>query len=122
MMGAAGVGDVAKALYADERFKKVSTWEKHAQIAKFIEGKMQSRKVVLTIGDEMSPQGRAFSSVVEVQSPENWAALRVTPLVGGVGPQPGITAGGTGPFTNGPQPQATLAEQVSAMFEQPDVN
>lgn len=116
MMGAAGVGEVARALFADERFKKVSTWEKHAQIAKFIETKMQARKVVLTIGDEMSPQGRSFSSVIEVQSPENWASQRVTPLVGGVGPSP--MPAGTG---NGPQPAATLADQVSAMFEQPDI-
>lgn len=116
MMGAAGVGDVARALAADERFKKVSTWEKHAQIAKFIETKMQSRKVVLTIGDEMSPQGRSFSSVIEVQAADNWAALRVTPLVGGVGPTPAAGAGNG----NG-APAASLADQVSAMFEQPDI-
>lgn len=115
MMGAAGVGDVARALYADERFKKVSTWEKHAQIGKFIETKMKGQKVVLTIGDDMSPQGRSFSSILEVQSAENWASQRVTPLVGGVGPTPAATGAANGPA-------ATLADQVSAMFEAPDVN
>jgi hypothetical protein len=116
MMGAAGIGDVARALFADERFKKVATWEKHAQIGKFIESKMVPRKVVLTIGDEMSPQGRAFSSVIEVQNADNWDSQKQTPLVGGIGPTPA-------PAGNGPAaPSATLAEQVSAMFEQPDVN
>lgn len=116
MMGAAGIGDVARALAADERFKKVSTWEKHAQIAKFIESKMKDKKVVLTIGDEMSPQGRSFSSVIEVSTPDNWAAQRVTPLVGGsVGPTPAAPGAANGGNS------ATLADQVSAMFEQPDI-
>src|SRR5215471_6313843 len=114
MMGAAGIGDVARALYADERFKKVSTWEKHAQIAKFIDSKMRGKRVVLTIGDEMSPQGRSFSSIIEVQSAANWDQQKGTPLVGGIGPQPA-------PSNGGAPAAATLADQVSAMFEQPDV-
>ncbi|HEY1295441.1 MAG TPA: hypothetical protein VGJ60_20375 [Chloroflexota bacterium] len=116
MMGAAGVGDVAKALFADERFKKVNTWEKHAQIGKFIESRMQGKKVVLTIADEMSPQGRAFSSIIEVQAPDNWNQQKGTPLIGGgVGPQPA-------PSNGGAPAGATLADQVSAMFESADVN
>jgi len=122
MMGAAGVGDIAKALYADERFRKVNTWAKHAQIAKFIEGKMASKRVVLTIADEMSPQGRSFSSVLEVQSADQWATLKITPLVGGIGPAGAGVPVGVGPSNGGAPAAATLAEQVSAMFEQPDVN
>ena len=116
MMGAAGISDVNRALRADPRFNDVKTWELHAQIGKFIESKMKSKRVVLTIGDEMSPQGRSFSSVIEVNNADNWAQQKQTPLVGGVGPSPA-------PVGNGPAPAtATLAEQVSAMFEQPDVN
>jgi len=122
MMGAAGIGDIAKALYADERFRKVSTWEKHAQIAQFIESKMRSRRVVLTIADEMSPQGRAFSSILEVNSPENWDQQKQTPLVGGIGPAGAGVPVGVGPQSGNGGATATLAEQVSAMFEQSDVN
>jgi hypothetical protein len=114
MMGAAGIGDVNRALRADPRFNDVKTWELHAQIGKFIESKMKGKKVVLTIGDEMSPQGRTFSSVIEVNNAENWDTQKGTPLVGGIGPSP---APG-----NGPAPSASLAEQVSQMFEKADVN
>jgi len=114
-MGAAGQGDVAKALRADPRYNNVQTWELHAQIGKFIETKIAGKFVVLTVVDEVSQQGRPFSSVLEVQADDNWDTLKGTPLIGGSGPS---APGGVPASPNGPtNPPMSMAEAVAGMFE-----
>jgi len=118
ILGALGQGDLARAIFAQYGGKPLP-YETFVKIGKFIESKVKGGKVILTIGDEISPQGRSFSSVLEVgaYTPDEWAAKRKEALVGGMngtGPQP---TGAVAPASGG-----SLADQVSAMFEQPDVN
>lgn len=110
IMGAAGQGEVAKALRANPKYNNVQTYALHVQIGKFIEGKIAGKVVVLTVTDEVSNQGRPFSSVLEVQSGDQWDGLKGTPLIGGTGPTAAPNGAATGPTVS-------MAEAVAGMFE-----
>src|SRR5215831_885923 len=117
ILGALGQGDLARAIFAQYGGKPLP-YDTFVKIGKFIESKIKGGKVILTIGDEISPQGRSFSSVLEVSPPNDWADKRKEALVGGMnGTGAGVPGGAVAPVSG-----ASLADQVSAMFEQPDVN
>jgi hypothetical protein len=119
ILGALGQGDLAKAIFTQYGGKPLP-YDTFVKIGRFIESKTKGGKVILMVGNEMSPQGREFSSVLEIgaYTAEDWAAKRQENLVGGInGTGAGVPGGAVAAA-----PTASLADQVSAMFEQPDVN
>lgn len=112
ILGAVGAGALAQALHDDAKFSSVDTWEKHAQLGQFIEGKIKGRAVILAIHDRTF-QGRTFSDILEVSPPDNWETIRHSKLIGG--------SSVSTPAPEAPNGNATLADQVQGMFEAQDV-
>lgn len=108
-LGAAGQGEVAKALL--DRYKgKALDYATFVQVGKFLESKLRGKDVVLTIVDEMSDRGRPFSSVLEVQSISQWEVLKGTPLIGAPS-----APNGSAPAA-APSNTVSMAEAVAGMF------
>lgn len=108
VIGAAGQAAFAHDLLG--RLKgRAMDYAMFVQVAKLIEKAIKGKYVVLTIVDEVSQQGRPFSSILEVQADANWETLQGTPLVGAPS------------APNGPAPAAastvSMAEAVQGMFE-----
>jgi hypothetical protein len=114
VIGAAGQAAFAHDLLG--RLKgRAMDYAMFVQVSKLVERAIKGKYVVLTIVDEISQQGRPFSSVLEVQADANWETLQGTPLVGAAMP----------PNGSGPAPAAastvSMAEAVQGMFEaEPD--